>query len=89
MVDLYLTAEAVFRTTSMDKRLEKMTKSARLPWPIDNFKYIEAYKKRMKMLNLKDAANYHQKERAYYHLRMTGMGMHGYITQTYSKHAGS
>jgi hypothetical protein len=36
----------------MDKRLEKMANSARLPWPIANFKCIDAYKKRVKKAEL-------------------------------------
>ena len=45
-------AQALFRLTLLEKRLEKMAKSARLLWPIQNFRSIDAYKQRLKKAEL-------------------------------------
>jgi hypothetical protein len=45
------TIQVIFTYTRLDHKLERMAKSVRLQWPISNFKYIDAYKKRQKRKN--------------------------------------
>ena len=41
-------AQKLFLLTNLEKRLEKLAKSARILWPVQNFKSIDAYKRRLK-----------------------------------------
>jgi hypothetical protein len=42
------TIHALLQETKLEQRLESLAKAMRLPWPILNFKAIDAYKRRMK-----------------------------------------
>ena len=49
-------AQGLFRLTNLEKRLEYLAKSARILWPVQNFKSIDAYKRRLKAAELEQCS---------------------------------
>jgi hypothetical protein len=45
---------ALLQNTRYEGRLERLAKSARIPWPINNLRQIEAFKKHQKKLQLRE-----------------------------------
>jgi hypothetical protein len=54
---------ALLQETKLEQRLQSLAKAMRLPWPIPNFKSIDAYKKRMKADELKNWSQLQSKGR--------------------------
>jgi hypothetical protein len=48
----YQTLQALLGATHYEKRLEKMAKSIRLPWPVSTIKQIDAHKRPLKASEL-------------------------------------